>query len=173
MKLTQATIAAAFCISALPVHADFVDFTNGKIDSTAGMSLRTAHYWYNSNLDQLVLQGRDCQLLNLVLNVTSGEVQIQLGEESNGDATKISKTLLNYPDKISASTPLFVYSLYSEVPFTPYTNTWNWKTFKLVGKATGTAFAYCYSDFGFVDYVGLRSGVNTEHKSCQGSCSGF
>jgi hypothetical protein len=172
MKLAQISIAAALCISALPVHADFVDFTNGKIDSTAGMSLRTAHYWYNSNLDQLVLQGRDCQLLNLVLNVTSGEVQIQLGEVSNGESTKTSETLLSYPDKISASTPLFVYSLYSTVP-DYWTNTWNWKTFKLVGKATGTAFAYCYSDFYFVDYVGLRSGVNTEHKSCKGSCSGF
>lgn len=165
----RTAICALVCFTAFPALAGFVDYTDGRIDQSSGIALRTAHYYYNQDLNQLNFQGRDCQVLNLHLLVTSGYVQIQYGEEDNFDSNVTTGSYTTYKDYIYAGAGMFVYSLYEDVP----ANKWSWKKFKLVGNGTGTAFGYCYSQEGYLPYVALRSGTSNENRSCESFCSGF
>jgi len=110
------------------------------------MTLRDAIYLYDQPLDargDKILAGVDCDVLQLVLDVTSGYTSLSMGQGhslANALATQVP-----YVDTIQASDAMFAYALYRDQPV---------KTFVFNDKAdpssaarigTATAFGYCYS----------------------------
>ncbi|MDP2253105.1 MAG: S8 family serine peptidase, partial [Thiobacillus sp.] len=110
------------------------------------LTLRDAIYLYNQPLDgrgDKILAGVDCDVFQLVMDVTSGYTNLAMGQ-SNTLANAIG-TQTAYPDTIQNADAMFAYALYQDQPV---------KTFVFNDKnnpsssaqiGTGTVFGYCYS----------------------------
>lgn len=121
--------------------------TNVSADFISGdMTLRDAIYLYGQGVDarsSKVLGGYNCDVFQLVLDVTSGFTDLAMFQ-GNNDA-ELSASTLVYPDRIYDSAAMFSYALYRNKA---------WKMFQFGDKnnplssaqvGAGTVFGYCYS----------------------------
>jgi len=121
--------------------------TNVSADYVSGdMTLRDAMYLYGQDVDargSKTLGGHNCDVFQLVLDVTSGHTDLAMFQ---GDTdSELSASTLVYPDRIYDSAAMFSYALYRNK---------TWKMFEFNDKnnplstaqvGTGTVFGYCYS----------------------------
>ena len=119
------------------VSADFI---------SGDMTLRDAMYVYGQGIDKRgskQLGGYNCDVFQLVLDVTSGYTDFSAQQGNNG--TELFASTLLYRDRIYDTAAMFSYALYQNK---------TWKAFRfgeinnttssdLTG--TGTIFGYCYS----------------------------
>jgi len=121
--------------------------TSASADFVSGdMTLRDAIYLYDQGVDargSKVLGANNCDVFQLVLDVTSGYTDLIMfnGENENGQ----NVSAFEYPDRIYDSAAMFAYALYTYKP---------WKAFKFYDKdnplsstqiGKGTIFGYCFS----------------------------
>lgn len=103
--------------------------------------LRDAVYMYNKPLyaiSEKQVNGHNCDILELVLDVTTGYTDLSMTTSvplGNG---------VNYPDRITADAPMFVYTLYGNSPEKRFTLRSNSATDDS-NIGTATFFGYCYS----------------------------
>lgn len=110
------------------------------------MTLRDAIYLYGQPLNgkgDKVLVGADCDVFQLVTDITSGHTNLAMGQ-----GTSISNaigTQTAYPDTIEATDAMFAYALYKDHPVKifVFNDKANPNSSAQIGKAT--AFGYCYS----------------------------
>jgi len=110
------------------------------------MTLRDAIYLYNQPLDgkgDKILAGVDCDVFQLVMDVTSGYTNLAMGQ-SNTLANAIG-THMAYPDTIHNSDAMFAYALYQDQPVKTFVfnDKNNPSSSAQIGSAT--VFGYCYS----------------------------
>jgi hypothetical protein len=110
------------------------------------MSLRDAMYLYNQPLDgrgDKILAGVDCDVFQLVMDVTSGYTNLAMGQ-SNTLANAIG-TQTAYLDTIQNADAMFAYALYQDQPVKTFV--FNDKTAPNSSSQMGTAtvFGYCFS----------------------------
>jgi hypothetical protein len=136
MKRFLLGIGTTAALAATNVSADFI---------SGDMTLRDAIYLYGQSVDaqgNKVLGGYNCDVFQLVMDVTSGYTDL-LMMQGNTENELVASTLI-YPDRIFDHAAMFSYALYQN------------KTTKLfvfgdnvsiqsgtIG--TGTYFGYCYS----------------------------
>ncbi|HWR75639.1 MAG TPA: S8 family peptidase [Thiobacillus sp.] len=110
------------------------------------LSLRDAIYLYNQPLESKgdkILAGVDCDVFQLVMDVTSGYANLAMGQ-GNTLATSIG-TQTAYPDTIQNSDAMFAYALYRDQPVKTFVfnDKNNPSSSAQIGSAT--VFGYCYS----------------------------
>jgi len=110
------------------------------------LTLRDAIYLYNQPLDgkgDKILAGVNCDVFQLVLDVTSGYTNLAIGQ-GNTLSTSIG-TQTAYPDTIQNSDAMFAYALYQDQPVKTFVfnDKNNPSSSAQIGSAT--AFGYCYS----------------------------
>ncbi len=110
------------------------------------MTLRDSIYLYDQGVDargSKVLGGHNCDVFQLVLDVTSGFTNLAMFEGNNDSV--LSASTLVYPDRTYDSAAMFSYALYRNKA---------WKEFRFGDKnnpqsvtqvGAGTVFGYCYS----------------------------
>ncbi|CAK0748882.1 hypothetical protein CCP4SC76_190010 [Gammaproteobacteria bacterium] len=86
------------------------------------------------NGDQ-VLVGADCDVLQLMLDVSSGSTRIAMGQAAN--LTSALANTAPYENEIRSSGAVFSYTLYRDQPVKVF-------RFSAQGAATATVFGYCY-----------------------------
>ena len=112
----------------------------------SAMTLRDAIYLYNQPLDgrgDKILAGVDCDVFQLVMDVTSGYTNLAMGQ-SNTLANAIG-TQTAYLDTIQNADAMFAYALYQDQPVKTFV--FNDKTAPNSSSQMGTAtvFGYCFS----------------------------
>jgi len=110
------------------------------------LTLRDAIYLYNQPLNgkgDKILAGVNCDVFQLVLDVTSGYASLAMGQ-SNTLANAIG-TQAVYPDTIQNSDAIFAYALYQDQPVKTFVfnDKNNPSSSAQIGSAT--VFGYCYS----------------------------
>ena len=110
------------------------------------MTLRDAIYLYNQPLDakgSKILAGVDCDVFQLVMDVTSGYTNLAMGQ-SNLLANAIG-TQTAYPDTILNAHAMFAYALYQDQAVKTFT--FNDRNDPSASAQIGSAtiFGYCYS----------------------------
>ena len=110
------------------------------------LTLRDAIYLYNQPLNgkgDKILAGVDCDVFQLVMDVTSGYANLAIGQ-GNTLATSIG-TQSAYPDTIQNSDAMFAYALYQDQPVKTFVfnDKNNPSSSAQIGSAT--VFGYCYS----------------------------
>lgn len=122
---------------AAPASADFI---------SGDMTLRDAIYLYGQGVDargSKGLGGYNCDVLQLVLDVTSGFTDLAM-LQGNNDAELNASTLV-YPDRIYDSAAMFSYALYQNKAWKAFQFNDKNYPFSNVQVGTGTIFGYCYS----------------------------
>ncbi|MDX9976222.1 MAG: hypothetical protein RBU21_24815 [FCB group bacterium] len=133
--------ASAFLLLAASTGTS-ADFISGD------MTLRDAIYLYEQEFDDKGskrLIGRNCDVFQLVLDVTSGYTDLEMREYNLDDPNNAMDVPLPYPDRIYDHAAMFSYALYKdrqEKMFVLLDNV-ALSSFAKIGK--GTVFAYCYS----------------------------
>ncbi|MHB1402289.1 MAG: S8 family peptidase [Thiobacillus sp.] len=112
----------------------------------SAMSLRDAMYLYDQPLDgrgDKILAGVDCDVFQLVMDVTSGYTNLAMGQ-SNTLANAIA-TQTAYLDTIQNADAMFAYALYQDHPVKTFVfnDKNNPSSSAQIGSAT--VFGYCYS----------------------------
>lgn len=137
MKRYLIGIGMLAMLATMNVSADFI---------SGDMTLRDAMYLYGQSVDakgSKELVGYNCDVLQLVLDVTSGNTDLAMYQGNNN--SELNASFLGYPDRIFDSADMFSYALYKNKA---------WKIFQFydqnnIGSAaqigTGTIFGYCYS----------------------------
>ncbi len=113
---------------------------------TGAMTLRDAIYLYNQPLDakgSKILAGVDCDVFQLVMDVTSGYTNLAMGQ-GNTLASAIG-TQAAYPDTILNTHAMFAYALYQDRAVKTFT--FNDRNDPSASARIGSAsvFGYCYS----------------------------
>ncbi|HUX29382.1 MAG TPA: S8 family peptidase [Thiobacillus sp.] len=112
----------------------------------SAMTLRDAIYLYNQPLDgsgDKILAGVDCDVFQLVLDVTSGYTDLAMGQSNT--LTNAIGTQTAYPDTIQNADAMFAYALYQDQPVKTFVfnDKNNPSSSAQIGSAT--IFGYCYS----------------------------
>lgn len=110
------------------------------------MTLRDAIYLYDQPLDaqgSKILAGVDCDVFQLVMDVTSGYTRLAMGQGTTLASALASQ--IAYPDAILGSHAMFAYALYQDqaVKTFVFNDRSNPLAPPQLGKAT--IFGYCYS----------------------------
>ncbi|MDP2112054.1 MAG: hypothetical protein Q8N48_09595 [Thiobacillus sp.] len=138
MKKCFLGIGLSAMLATANVSADFI---------SGDMTLRDAIYLYDQDVDargSKVLAGRNCDVFQLVLDVTSGYTDLIMYQGNN--QTEVSASTLVYPDRIYNNAAMFSYALYqnkSDKFFRFDDKTQPVSSYQQIG--TGTIFGYCYS----------------------------
>jgi hypothetical protein len=137
MKKYLFSLGLMAMLAAPNVSADFI---------SGDMTLRDAIYLYGQGLDakgSKVLVGHNCDVFQLVLDVTTGFTDLGMAQGNN--ATELNASYFAYPDRIYDYADMFAYSLYankSEKAFV-FGDKNNSQSSTQIG--TATVFGYCYS----------------------------
>lgn len=110
------------------------------------MVLRDAIYLYGQSLNgkgDKVLAGVDCEVFQLVLDVTSGHTDLAMGQGSTL-ATSVAERAA-YPDRIHDSAAMFAYALYQDLPVKTFIFNDQDNPASAAQVGTATVFGYCYS----------------------------
>lgn len=140
---TTATCGAGILDAAAAVAAVLPTTTATQ---SSAMALRDAIYLYNQPFvgkGDKILAGVDCDVFQLVMDVTSGYTNLAMGQ-SNTLANAIG-TQTAYPDSIQNSDAMFAYALYQDQPVKTFVfnDKNNPSSSAQIGSAT--VFGYCYS----------------------------
>lgn len=138
--------SAQFDDQTVNLNALAQDGGGGGMGDTVSMPLRDAIYLYGQSLNSKgdkVLVGVDCDVFQLVTDITSGYTNLAMGQ-GNTLANAIS-TQAAYPDKINNTDAMFAYALYQNQPVKTFVfnDLANLASPAHIG--TATAFGYCYS----------------------------
>jgi serine protease len=112
----------------------------------SAMTLRDAIYLYNQPLDgkgNKILAGVDCDVFQLVLDVTSGYANLAMGQSNT--LTNAIGTQTAYPDTIQSTAAMFAYALYQDRPVKTFVFNDKNNPTSSAQMGTATAFGYCYS----------------------------
>lgn len=126
-----------------------VAHTGASADFISGdMTLRDAIYLYEQEFDakgSKRLIGTNCDIFQLVLDVTSGYTDLVMHEYNLDDLNNAMDKRLPYPDRIYDHAAMFSYALYKDRTRKSFMLLDNVapSSFARIGK--GTVFAYCYS----------------------------
>jgi hypothetical protein len=138
MKKGLFGIGLSAMLATANVSADFI---------SGDMTLRDAIYLYDQDIDargSKLLAGYNCDVFQLVLDVTSGFTDLAMFQGNN--QTELSASILLYPDRIYDNAAMFSYALYqnkSDKFFRFGDKTQPASSYQQIG--TGTIFGYCYS----------------------------
>lgn len=148
-----------------------VSVTFSPVVAPPEMTLRDAIYLYGQALNgkgDKVLVGVDCDVFQLVTDVTSGFTNLAMGQGSTL-ANAIS-TRTAYPDKINSTDAMFAYALYQDQPVKAFV--FNDKEASSTQTGTVTAFGYCYSTkpTGHVYFQQKDTCINTYSDGLTTSC---
>lgn len=122
---------------AAPASADFI---------SGDMTLRDAIYLYGQGVDargSKGLGGYNCDVFQLVLDVTSGFTDLVMLQGNNDAELDASEFI--YPDRIYDSAAMFAYALYQNKAWKGFMFNDKNNPFSNVQVGTGTIFGYCYS----------------------------
>ena len=104
MKKTLFGVGLSAMLATTNVSADFI---------SGDMQLRDAMYIYGQSVDvrgSKLLAGYNCDVFQLVMDVTSGYVDLTMFQ---GNTTnEVNASALDYPDRIYDSAAMFSYALY-------------------------------------------------------------
>lgn len=160
-------------------HVQHLRFSDKTLAVTAPppvttANLRDAIYLYGQGLNargDTVLVGVDCDVFQLVADVTSGFSHLAMGEAATLPEAIAGQTA--YPDAIQATDAMFAYALYQDKPVKTFT--FNDKNNPASSAAIGnaTVFGYCYSTRPTAHvYLQRKDGcVNTYSDGRTTSCS--
>lgn len=129
--------AAAAVTAALPTTT---------VNNPGTLTLRDAIYLYNQPLDgkgNKILAGVDCDVFQLVMDVTSGYANLAMGQ-SNTLANAVG-TQTAYRDAIFNADAMFAYALYQDQPVKTFVFNDKNNPTSSAQMGTATAFGYCYS----------------------------
>lgn len=138
MKKCLFGIGLSAMLATANVSADFI---------SGDMTLRDAIYLYNQDIDargSKLLAGYNCDVFQLVLDVTSGYTDLAMFQGNND--TELAASTLVYPDRIYDYAAMFSYALYQNKSgkfFRFGDKTQPASAYQQIG--TGTIFGYCYS----------------------------
>lgn len=138
MKKSLFGIGLSAMLATANVSADFI---------SGDMTLRDAIYLYDQDIDargSKLLGGYNCDVFQLVLDVTSGFTDLTMFQGNN--QTELAASTLVYPDRIYDNAAMFSYALYknkSDKFFRLGDKTQSTFSYQQIG--TGTIFGYCYS----------------------------
>lgn len=140
---TTATCGAGILDAAAAVAAALPTTTAAQPST---MTLRDAIYVYNQPLDgkgDKILAGVDCDVFQLVMDVTSGYANLAMGQSNTLANAIVTQTA--YPDTIQNADAMFAYALYQDQPVKTFVfnDKNNSSSSAQIGSAT--AFGYCYS----------------------------
>ncbi|MGB4781818.1 S8 family peptidase [Candidatus Methylomirabilis sp.] len=113
---------------------------------TAPLVLRDAVYLYGPPLNgkgDKVLVGVDCDVFQLVLDVTSGYTDLAMGQ--GGTLANALGTQFPYVDTINNTDAMFAYALYQDQPVKTFAFNDQAHPTSSAQMGTATAFGYCYS----------------------------
>lgn len=113
---------------------------------TAPPVLRDAMYLYGPPLNgkgDKVLVGVDCDVFQLVLDVTSGYTNLAMGQGST--LANALGTQSPYVDTINSADAMFAYALYQDQPVKAFVFNDKANPFSSAQMGTATVFGYCYS----------------------------
>ncbi len=123
--------------------------TNVSADFISGdMQLRDAMYIYGQSVDvrgSKALAGYNCDVFQLVMDVTSGYVDLTMFQ---GNTTaELNASALDYPDRIYDSAAMFSYALYRNKTTKAFmfNDNVNYTSNSTARIGSGTFFGYCYS----------------------------
>lgn len=123
-----------------------VSVTFSPVVAQPEMTLRDAIYLYgqalNGNGDK-ILVGVDCDVFQLVTDVTSGYTNLAMGQGST--LVNAISTQTAYPDKINSTDAMFAYALYQDQPVKVFVFNDMGNPTSTTQTGTATAFGYCYS----------------------------
>lgn len=140
---TAATCGAGTLDAAAAVAAALAKTTAAQ---PGAMTLRDAIYLYDQPLDgqgDKVLAGVDCDVFQLVMDVTSGHTNLAMGQ-SNTVANAIG-THIAYPDTIHNADAMFAYALYQDQPVKTFVFNDKDNPFSSAQIGSANVFGYCYS----------------------------
>jgi serine protease len=129
--------AAAVAAAALPAN---------PAPAPGALTLRDAIYLYNQPLNgkgDKILAGEQCDVLQLVLDVTAGHTDLAMGQASTVDGAIAAS--LAYPDRILDSAEMFAYALYEKQAVKVFVFNDRNSPASAAQTGTATAFGYCYS----------------------------
>jgi hypothetical protein len=110
------------------------------------MTLRDAIYLYGQPLNakgDKILAGENCDVLQLVLDVTAGYTDLAMAQAATLD--NAITTRFAYPDRIWDSAAMFAYTLYANQPLKAFVFSDRNNPASSAQTGTATAFGYCYS----------------------------
>jgi subtilisin family serine protease len=113
---------------------------------TDPLVLRDAVYLYGPPLNgtgDKVLVGVDCDVFQLVLDVTSGYTNLAMGQDST--LANALFTQSPYVDTINSTDAMFAYALYQDQPVKAFVFNDKANPSSSAQMGTATAFGYCYS----------------------------
>jgi serine protease len=114
--------------------------------ASSGLVLRDAIYVYDQSMNasgDKVLVGENCDVFQLVLDVTGGYTDLALARGAAYESA--IKWQLAYPDRIQAAASMFSYALYDDQAVKAFAFKDKGSTGSTASTGTATAFGYCYS----------------------------
>ncbi len=140
---TTATCGAGILDAAAAVTAALPTTTAPQ---QGAMTLRDAIYLYNQPLDakgDKILAGVDCDVFQLVMDVTSGYTNLAMGQSDT--LANALGTQTAYPDTIWNAHAMFAYALYQDQPVKTFVFNDKSNPFSSAQMGSATVFGYCYS----------------------------